>query len=169
MQFASPPLVLAYALAGTVDIDFEKVEWERMVRMSISRISGRVPKKLQRLFNPVYCLICSRVLMKLSQRLIPCGIKYQSQHPSCTHGTQVLLTFMSRHISMTMDPPGPHGVKDAYCLLNFGDSITTDHISPAGSIHKDSPAAKFLLERGIYRKDLNSYGNWRCNDEIMAR
>lgn len=71
--------------------------------------------------------------------------------------------------NMTMDPPGPHGVKDAYCLLNFGDSITTDHISPAGSIHKDSPAAKFLLERGVDRRDFNSYGSRRGNDEIMAR
>ena len=71
--------------------------------------------------------------------------------------------------NMTMDPPGPHGVKDAYCLLNFGDSITTDHISPAGSIHKDSPAAKYLLERGVERKDFNSYGSRRGNDEVMAR
>ena len=71
--------------------------------------------------------------------------------------------------NMTMDPPGAHGVKDAYYLLNFGDSITTDHISPAGSIQKDSPAAKFLLERGVDRKDFNSYGSWRGNDEIMAR
>jgi len=68
-----------------------------------------------------------------------------------------------------MDPPGPHGVKDAYCLLNFGDSITTDHISPAGSIHKDSPAAKYLLERGVEPKDFNSYGSRRGNDEVMAR
>ncbi|GKC36926.1 aconitate hydratase, cytoplasmic [Tanacetum coccineum] len=57
-----------------------------------------------------------------------------------------------------MDPPGPHGGKDAYCLLNFGDSITTDHISPAGSIHKDSPAAKFLPDLGVDHRDLNSYG-----------
>jgi len=71
--------------------------------------------------------------------------------------------------NMTMSPPGPHPVKDAYCLLNFGDSITTDHISPAGSIHKDSPAAKFLMERGVDRKDFNSYGSRRGNDEIMAR
>ena len=71
--------------------------------------------------------------------------------------------------NMTMDPPGPHGVKDAYCLLNFGDSITTDHISPAGSIHKDSPAAKYLVERGVERKDFNSYGSRRGNDEVMAR
>lgn len=71
--------------------------------------------------------------------------------------------------SMTMVPPGPHGVKNAYCLLNFGDSITTDHISPAGSIHKDSPAAKYLMERGVDRKDFNSYGSRRGNDEVMAR
>ncbi|KAF8410724.1 hypothetical protein HHK36_003261 [Tetracentron sinense] len=71
--------------------------------------------------------------------------------------------------NMTMDPPGPHGVKDAYCLLNFGDSITTDHISPAGSINKDSPAAKYLLEREVDRKDFNSYGSRRGNDEVMAR
>jgi aconitate hydratase len=70
---------------------------------------------------------------------------------------------------MTMSPPGPHAVKNAYCLLNFGDSITTDHISPAGSIHKDSPAAKYLLERGVDRKDFNSYGSRRGNDEVMAR
>jgi aconitate hydratase len=70
---------------------------------------------------------------------------------------------------MTMTPPGPRPVKDAYCLLNFGDSITTDHISPAGNIHPDSPAAKYLKERSVERKDFNSYGSRRGNDEIMAR
>lgn len=70
---------------------------------------------------------------------------------------------------MSMSPPGLHGVKNAYCLLNFGDSITTDHISPAGSIHKDSPAARYLLERGVERRDFNSYGSRRGNDEVMAR
>jgi len=59
--------------------------------------------------------------------------------------------------NMTMGPPGPHGVKDAYCLLNFGDSITVDHIFLAGSIHKDSPVATYLLERGVDPKDFNSY------------
>ncbi|KAK4714907.1 hypothetical protein R3W88_020814 [Solanum pinnatisectum] len=68
-----------------------------------------------------------------------------------------------------MDPPGPHGVKDAFCLLNFGDSITSDHISPAGSIHKDSPAAKYLMEHGVQRRDFNSYGCRRGNDEVMTR
>jgi len=54
-------------------------------------------------------------------------------------------------------------------LLNVGDSITTDHISPAGKIAKDSPAARYLAERGIAAKDFNSYGSRRGNDEIMAR
>lgn len=60
-------------------------------------------------------------------------------------------------------------IKDAYVLLNFGDSITTDHISPAGNIAKTSPAAKFLNEQGVLAKDFNSYGARRGNDEIMAR
>lgn len=60
-------------------------------------------------------------------------------------------------------------IKDAYVLCNFGDSITTDHISPAGNISKTSPAAKFLNGKGVLAKDFNSYGARRGNDEIMAR
>lgn len=60
-------------------------------------------------------------------------------------------------------------IKDAYALAVFGDSITTDHISPAGNISKTSPAAKYLKERGVDQKDYNSYGARRGNDEIMAR
>lgn len=54
-------------------------------------------------------------------------------------------------------------------MINMGDSITTDHISPAGKIAKNSPAARYLRERGIDDKDFNSYGSRRGNDEIMAR
>jgi aconitate hydratase len=60
-------------------------------------------------------------------------------------------------------------IKDAYCLCNFGDSITTDHISPAGNISKTSPAAKYLTSRGVDAKEFNSYGARRGNDEVMAR
>lgn len=70
---------------------------------------------------------------------------------------------------MTPTPPGPRSIENAYCLLKFGDSITTDHISPAGSIPRDSPAGKYLLERGVQPKDFNSYGSRRGNDEVMAR
>lgn len=70
---------------------------------------------------------------------------------------------------MTMDPPGPRSINDAYCLLSFGDCVTTDHISPAGSIHKDSPAAKYFVEHGLKPKDFNSYGSRRGNYEAMMR
>jgi len=60
-------------------------------------------------------------------------------------------------------------ISDAYCILNLGDSITTDHISPASKIAKTSPAAKYLMERGVQPKDFNSYGSRRGNDEVMAR
>ncbi|KAM0903094.1 hypothetical protein ACQ4PT_018890 [Festuca glaucescens] len=70
---------------------------------------------------------------------------------------------------MTMDPPGPRSINDAYCLLSFGDCVTTDHISLAGSIHKDSPAAKYLVEHGVKPKHFNSYGSRRGNYEAMMR
>ena len=57
-------------------------------------------------------------------------------------------------------------IRSAYCLLSVGDSITTDHISPAGNIAKDSPAAKYLQSRGVERKDFNTYGSRRGNDEV---
>merc|ERR1712137_859885 len=60
-------------------------------------------------------------------------------------------------------------IDSARCLLNLGDSITTDHISPAGSISIRSPAARYLMDRGVDRKDFNSYGARRGNDQVMAR
>jgi aconitate hydratase len=60
-------------------------------------------------------------------------------------------------------------LKDAHCLLNMGDSITTDHISPAGKIASNSPAARYLKDRGIESKDFNTYGARRGNFEVMAR
>lgn len=69
-----------------------------------------------------------------------------------------------------MTPPGPHNIENAYCLLNFGDSVTTDHISPCGSIHRDSPAAKYLIECGVNLMEFNySYGSRRSNQEVMMR
>ena len=70
---------------------------------------------------------------------------------------------------MGLEPAPVEAIKDAYCLAVFGDSITTDHISPAGNISKTSPAAKYLTDRGVQPKDFNSYGARRGNDEIMAR
>jgi len=60
-------------------------------------------------------------------------------------------------------------ISNAYCLLNLGDSITTDHISPAGNITKNSPAGRWLLSKGVAQADFNSYGSRRGHDEVMAR
>ena len=66
-------------------------------------------------------------------------------------------------------PPPPRGVKGARAMALFGDSITTDHISPAGSIKEASPAGKWLKEHGVVKADFNSYGSRRGNHEVMMR
>ncbi|KAI8008595.1 hypothetical protein LOK49_LG07G02578 [Camellia lanceoleosa] len=170
---ASPPLVVAYALAGTVDIDFDKEPigvgkdgknvYFRDIWPSTEEIAEVVQTSvLPDMFKSTYEAITTGNPM-WNQLSIP-ESKLYSWDPNSTY-----IHEPPYFKNMTMDPPGPSGVKDAYCILNFGDSITTDHISPAGSIHKDSPGAKFLLERGVERKDFNSYGSRRGNDEVMAR
>lgn len=170
---ASPPLVVAYALAGTVDIDFEKEPigvgkggrdvYFRDIWPSNQEVAEVVQSSvLPDMFKSTYESITKGNPM-WNQLVVP-NDKLYSWDPTSTY-----IHEPPYFKDMTMDPPGPHGVKDAYCILNFGDSITTDHISPAGSINKDSPAAKYLMERGVDRKDFNSYGSRRGNDEIMAR
>ena len=70
---------------------------------------------------------------------------------------------------MTMQPPGVRAIRGAKALALLGDSITTDHISPAGNIPAASPAGKWLIEHGVQRKDFNSYGARRGNHEVMMR
>uniref|UniRef100_M4DF93 Aconitate hydratase n=1 Tax=Brassica campestris TaxID=3711 RepID=M4DF93_BRACM len=137
---ASPPLVVAYALAGTV---VQSSVLPDMFRATYESITKGNP-----MWNELY---------------VPENTLY-SWDPKSTY-----IHEPPYFKDMTMDTPGPHSVKDAYCLLNFSDSITTDHILPTGNIQKDSPAAKYLMERGVDRKDFNSYGSRRGNDEIMAR
>ncbi|XP_023003856.1 aconitate hydratase [Cucurbita maxima] len=170
---ASPPLVVAYALAGTVDIDFEsepigvgkdgKKVFFRDIWPTSEEVAEVVHSNvLPDMFRATYQAI-TEGNVTWNQLSVPEGTLYSWDSAS---------TYIHEppyFKDMSMSPPGPHGVKNAFCLLNFGDSITTDHISPAGSIHKDSPAAKYLLERGVDRRDFNSYGSRRGNDEIMAR
>jgi len=73
------------------------------------------------------------------------------------------------HLCRAPQPGRPLDVNDARCLVMVGDSITTDHISPAGNIKKDSPAGKFLTDNGVAVKDFNSYGARRGNDRVMTR
>jgi len=70
---------------------------------------------------------------------------------------------------LSLEIPAYSEIKDAFCLANFGDSITTDHISPAGNISGKSPAADYLKNYNVEQKDFNTYGARRGNDEIMVR
>jgi aconitate hydratase len=70
---------------------------------------------------------------------------------------------------MPPEPPGLADIEGARCLVMVGDSVTTDHISPAGSIRPDSPAGRYLLEQGVEQADFNSYGSRRGNHEVMVR
>ncbi|KAJ7554965.1 hypothetical protein O6H91_05G017500 [Diphasiastrum complanatum] len=170
---ASPPLVVAYAFAGTVDIDFEKEPigisetgkevflrdiWPTSEEIAIIAGTSVLPE----MFKSTYETITKGNKM-WNELSAPAGALY-SWDPESTYVHEP--PFFK---TMTRKPPGVHGVKDAHVLLNFGDSITTDHISPAGNINKDSPAAKYLMERGVDRRDFNSYGSRRGNDEVMAR
>lgn len=170
---ASPPLVVAYALAGMVDIDFEKEHigigkdgksvYLKDLWPSNKEIAEVVQSSvLPEMFKSTYEAITQGNPF-WNQLSVPASNLY-AWDPNSTYIHQP-----PYFKGMSVDPPGPHGVKDAFCLLNFGDSITTDHISPAGSIHKDSPAAKYLMECGVQRRDFNSYGSRRGNDEVMAR
>ncbi|KAG0474421.1 hypothetical protein HPP92_014107 [Vanilla planifolia] len=171
---ASPPLVVAYALAGTVDIDFDKEpigtskDGKKVYFEDIWPTNEEIADVVQTSVLPD--------MFKATYESITTGNPMWTQlpvSPSTLYTWDPLSTYIHEppyFKNITMSPPGPHPVKEAYCLLSFGDSITTDHISPAGSIHKDSPAAAYLMERGVEkRKDFNSYGSRRGNDEIMAR
>ncbi|KAL9453651.1 hypothetical protein AB3S75_009289 [Citrus x aurantiifolia] len=170
---ASPPLVVAYALAGTVDIDFDKEpigttkDGKSVYFKDIWPTTEEIAEVVQSSVLPDMFKSTYEAITKgnptWNQLSVPAS-KLYSWDPNSTY-----IHEPPYFKDMTMDPPGARGVKDAYCLLNFGDSITTDHISPAGSIHKDSPTAKYLLERGVERRDFNSYGSRRGNDEVMAR
>ena len=90
---------------------------------------------------------------------------------TCTRGTKRARTFRSQpfFVDMPAEPAPIASISGARCLVSVGDSTTTDHISPAGSIKADSPAGLFLQEQGVGKSDFNSYGSRRGNDRVMTR
>ncbi|KAL3716154.1 hypothetical protein ACJRO7_007856 [Eucalyptus globulus] len=170
---ASPPLVVAYALAGTVDIDFETEpigegkDGRKVYLRDIWPSNEEVATVVQSNVLPYMFMATYEAITKgnpmWNQLSTPSSTLY-AWDPTSTY-----IHDPPYFKSMTMSPPGLHGVKDAYCLLNFGDSITTDHISPAGSIHRDSHAARYLMERGVDRRDFNSYGRTFANIRLLSK
>jgi aconitate hydratase len=170
---ASPPLVVAYALAGRVDVDLtreplgynDKKEpvYLRDVWPSPREVQETMSKAVKpEMFKEVYAKVFTGD--QHWQGLdVPQGELYKWDEKS---------TYVKNppyFEGMTAQPPGVTDIKGARVLAVLGDSITTDHISPAGSIKANSPAGKYLLAHGVEAKDFNSYGSRRGNHEVMMR
>ena len=170
---ASPPLVVAYALAGTVDIDltthplgqdqegndvFLKDIWptsEEINELIANNIDADMFRKN---YGEVFDGSAAwNAISSADSQLYPWSeASTYIKNPPFFDG-------------MTMEPEGIPDIEGARILGLFGDSITTDHISPAGNIDADSPAGKYLQERGVMEADFNSYGSRRGNDAVMTR
>ena len=170
---ASPPLVVAYALAGTVDID--------LTRDAIGRDKSGKPVYLRDIWPT------AREVQEFVGRSVSADM-FSKTYADVFHGDErwrgidvpesktYIWDDRSTYIQnppyfdgMSGKPPGLATVRGARCLALFGDSITTDHISPAGAIRKDSPAGQYLQKNGVTPADFNSYGSRRGNHEVMMR
>ena len=169
---ASPPLVVAYALAGTVDIDLTKEP--------LGTGSDGKPVYLKDVWptnKEIGDLIASSIGPELFAKSYADVFKGDSRwNAIASPEGEIYRWEPSTYIKnppyfdgMTMQPGPVTDIHAARCLGLFGDSITTDHISPAGNIKKDSPAGKYLLEHGVQPADFNSYGSRRGNDDVMVR
>ena len=171
---ASPPLVVAYALAGKVDIDFEN---ERIgvssegkdvfltdIWPSKEEIFDLVTKTITpKLFSEVYTKI-SKGTDNWNNLEVSESLQYKWDKDSTYIKEAPFFNEMFEEKKQIIQP-----IKSARVLLYLGDSITTDHISPAGNIAKDSAAAKYLIDKNVTKKDFNTYGARRGNYEVMAR
>jgi aconitate hydratase len=169
---ASPPLVVAYALAGTTDIDLLneplglgtdgpvmlKDVWPTAEEVRQVVESSVSPETFRREYGGVFEGGPEWKAIK-----VPEGALYEWDESSTYIQQPPFL------VDLTPEPPGIKPIKDARVLALLGDSVTTDHISPAGNIAKDSPAAKYLMQHGVQPVDFNSYGSRRGNDRVMLR
>jgi aconitate hydratase len=170
---ASPPLVVAYALVGRMDVDlgteplghdpngepvFLSDVWPSPdeVRTTVEGAMGR--EMFERTYADVYTGD-----PEWRELEIPSGDLYAWSESSTYVRRPPYFDGMSAEIGTVDDIHG------ARCLVMVGDSVTTDHISPAGAIRPDSPAGTYLIEHGVERKDFNSYGSRRGNHEVMVR
>ncbi|HVN45215.1 MAG TPA: aconitate hydratase AcnA [Steroidobacteraceae bacterium] len=170
---ASPPLVVAYALAGTLDIDLTreplgtdkdgKPVYLAEIWPSDAEIQELATRSIDsQMFRQSYASVFkgdenwANISVPTGQRYTWDDKSTYVKHPPYFEG-------------MTMQLPPLADVRGARVLAVLGDSVTTDHISPAGNIAKSSPAARYLIEQGVDPKDFNSYGARRGNHEVMMR
>ena len=169
---ASPPLVVAYALAGRMDLDLTREPlgigsdgpvFLRDIWPTPQEIQDEILKSVKQEFFKNRYADVFKGDEHWQGLTVPAGETYAWQSDS---------TYVKNppyFDGMTMQPPGVKPVTGARALAVLGDSITTDHISPAGNIPAASPAGTWLIEQGVQRKDFNSYGARRGNHEVMMR
>lgn len=170
---ASPPLVVAYALAGTVDVDLQKDSFGKDKDGNDVFFADIWPSTEE--VNAVLGTVVNRELFqKEYETVFTANEKWNAIETS----TESLYTFddKSTYIQnppffqgLAKEPEAIKGLDGLRIMAKFGDSITTDHISPAGAIGKDTPAGKYLIENGVAIRDFNSYGSRRGNHEVMMR
>jgi aconitate hydratase len=170
---ASPPLVVAYALAGTMDHDFEKdsIGNDKDGRAVFLKDIWPTTEEIQNVINSS---ISSEMFTKDYATVFEGDHRWKSLATPTgkTFEWDLKSTYVRKPPYFEGMPRNPEPVKDiskARVLAVLGDSVTTDHISPAGNIKADSPAGKYLAEHGIDRVDFNSYGSRRGNHEVMIR
>ena len=170
----SPPLVVAFALAGRVDIDL----LGRAARAGPGRAAGLPARPLAHARGdprPDAGRAQARGLPPgstgISRRRIRSGTR-SLRLPGTVYAWDAASTYIQEppfFADFPLQPAAIAPIKGARSLGIFGDSVTTDHISPAGAIKKASPAGRFLLEHGVAFEDFNSYGSRRGNDRVMTR
>ncbi|CAB4706439.1 unannotated protein [freshwater metagenome] len=170
---ASPPLVVAYALAGTMDHDFEKDSIGKDTTGNDVFLKDIWPST-EEIQSVIDASISSEMFTKDYATVFEGDHRWKSLATPTgkVFEWDLKSTYVRKPPYFEGMPRNPEPVKDilkARVMAVLGDSVTTDHISPAGNIKADSPAGKYLAEHGIDRADFNSYGSRRGNHEVMIR
>ena len=170
---ASPPLVVAYALAGTMDFDFqnEPLGQDSEGNDVYLKDIWPDPTEVQQIIDDS---IETEMFTDSYGTIFDGDERWQSLETPTgkTFEWDAESTYVRKppyFEGMTMETSPVTDIEGARVLLKLGDSVTTDHISPAGSFKSDTPAGKYLIENGVERKDFNSYGSRRGNHEVMIR
>ncbi|MEK5207080.1 aconitate hydratase AcnA [Psychrobacillus sp. FSL H8-0510] len=170
---ASPPLVVAYALAGTVDIDLEKDSFGTDKDGNEVFFADIWPSTEE--VNEVLSTVVTRELFQKEYARV---FDENEAWNAIETSTESLYSFNDKSTyiqnppffqGLSKEPGAIQSLDKMRVVAKFGDSITTDHISPAGAIGKDTPAGKYLRENGVEIRDFNSYGSRRGNHEVMMR
>ncbi|MEV8615573.1 aconitate hydratase AcnA [Amycolatopsis sp. NPDC051373] len=170
---ASPPLVIAYALAGTMDFDFENQPLGQDTDGNDVFLKDIWPTP-QEIQETIDSSITQEMFAKDYADVFDGGERWKAlpTPEGKTFEWDAESTYVRKppyFEGMQAEPAPVTDISGARVLAKLGDSVTTDHISPAGAIKADTPAGKYLSEHGIERKDFNSYGSRRGNHEVMIR